>query len=190
MKYPSRIERLLDAGAIVEWRPIAGFKGRYEVSSEGEVRSLARKGRKRQIFLKPFNNTQGYLQVVLTKGGKRDQPRVHRLVMQAFVGPCPENMEVNHIDEDKTNNCISNLEYVTHKQNLNHATRNARVARARGLAIESYDINTGATIKRYASAWEAQRQDGYKHGNISRCLSGRLKSHHGVGWRPQTKTTE
>lgn len=66
----------------------------------------------------------GYMRIGLCKNGKQTGHMVHRLVMLVFVGPIPEGAQVNHIDGNKTNNSISNLEYVTPQQNMDHASKN------------------------------------------------------------------
>lgn len=63
----------------------------------------------------------GYCFVTLWKDGNRKNHKVHRLVMQVFIGEIPEGYEVNHIDSDRLNNCLSNLEYVTRSENIQHA---------------------------------------------------------------------
>lgn len=98
-----------------EWRPVVGFEGKYEVSNMGRVKSLAY-GRER--ILRQNRHTHGYLTVC--PGGRKHE-LVHRIVAQAFLGPIPEGMEVNHIDGDKRNNWLDNLEYVTRRGNMRHA---------------------------------------------------------------------
>lgn len=194
MKVASKIERLIDAGAVVVWKSVPGYEGRYEVSNEGDVRSVPRKEWQNVQVLKLWNNGYGYLRVDLCKGGKRKHHSVHKLVMSAFVGPCPKGMEVNHIDENPQNNNLNNLEYITHKQNANHGTRNTRIASERKnnpkicIPIESFDLKTGKTIKKYPSANEAKRCEGYSQGAISLCINGYIKSYKGVGWRRSTST--
>lgn len=110
------------------WLPIAGFEGYYEVSNMGRVRSLDReicngKGtrlRKGRI-LKYGDQNSGYLFAPLWKDNKGSCPLVHRLVAIAFL-PNPENKAfVNHKDGNKQNNLLSNLEWMTHKENHQHA---------------------------------------------------------------------
>ena len=113
-----------------EWRPIEGYEGLYEVSNTGLIRSLDRfvgnrnriKGKILSINIKKG----GYCSVVLSKYGKMKGYQVHRLVAQAFI-PNPDNLpQVNHIDEDKSNNCVDNLEWCTAKYNINYGTRQER----------------------------------------------------------------
>lgn len=113
------------------WKEIEGYEGYYEVSSFGRVRSIDRyvKGRwDAQIFcasrfMKCKRVKNGYLHVKLTKDGERKEPLVHRLVASAFI-PNPEGLEqVNHIDGDKTNNNVDNLEWCSASQNQLHSRR-------------------------------------------------------------------
>jgi hypothetical protein len=98
--------------------------GDYEVSSRGRVRR-ARPGRCTYVgrVMRPTLMKIGYYRVGVTIGGRNVPSYVHRLVAQAFLGPCPDGYEVNHIDGRKTNNRPANLEYVTHGGNMRHARR-------------------------------------------------------------------
>jgi DNA-binding transcriptional regulator YiaG len=93
-----------------EWRDIPGYEGRYEVSEHGEVRRLYRTKPSRTVKPTP-RRSGGYLSVCLCVGNRPKTHFVHRLVMLAFVGPCPDGMEVCHGDGDKLNNALSNLRY-------------------------------------------------------------------------------
>lgn len=107
------------------WKPIQGFEELYEVSNLGHIRSL--RFNKKHI-LKPQLNNCGYLIAHLSKDNKLYQLLVHRLVAFAFVkNTNPEKyIEVNHIDECKTNNAAANLQWCTHAYNINYGTRGAR----------------------------------------------------------------
>lgn len=102
---------------MADWKKITGYEGLYEISSCGEVYSCYK-----NKTLKPSKNKLGYLIVNLYRDGKYKSYYVHRLVAEAFITK-PENQEseVNHKDLDKTNNIVSNLEWVTHRDNLRHA---------------------------------------------------------------------
>lgn len=105
----------------VEWKLIEGFDGIYSVSNYGEVRN-----NKTGRLMKPIKNEKGYLRVGLTNNGKLKCMRVHRLVAQAFI-PNPDNKpEVNHIDFNKENNCVSNLEWVTNQENTQYSVCNRK----------------------------------------------------------------
>ena len=102
---------------IEEWKDIKGYEGLYQVSNLGRVKSKT--GRIRKTT---FTNS-GYELVVLYNNCKSKGFTIHRLVAEALL-PNPENKpQVNHIDEDKTNNAVFNLEWVTAKENVNHGTR-------------------------------------------------------------------
>lgn len=103
----------------VIWRPIDGYDGDYEVSSHGEVRSR-KTGHYRKMALK-FNRFTGYYYVILGYNGESKTHSVHRLVANAFL-PNPNCLPiVNHKDENKTNNCVSNLEWCTEKYNTEYS---------------------------------------------------------------------
>lgn len=102
--------------AVVEWRSVVGFEGLYEVSSDGRVRGLTVR-RERRVTINPF----GYQTIQLWRDNRGHMFMVHRIVAAAFIGPLPDGKEVNHIDGDKGNNGVANLEYVTRSQNMIHA---------------------------------------------------------------------
>ena len=115
------------APANEEWRPVVGYEGLYEVSDRGRVRSLDRTvgtyyGERvmsgRVLISSPF--TSGYLRVGLCGVGRMKCRRVHRLVMESFVGEIPDGMQVNHVNGDKADNRLANLEYVTPRENIRH----------------------------------------------------------------------
>ena len=94
----------------------------YEVSNGGIIRrATPGRGTWAGRELKPVKATIGYFVVAPTINGKNVLMFVHKIVMQAFVGFPPDGHEVNHKDGDKTNNALANLEYVTHKRNMEHA---------------------------------------------------------------------
>ena len=100
--------------SIERWKPVPGYEGLYEVSDHGRV--LSHRGRAPKI-LRPYQTGNGHFQVDLRDGRGRKQPRVHQLVMEAFVGPPPPGMEVRHLDGNPANNALSNLAYGTRGQN-------------------------------------------------------------------------
>lgn len=101
-----------------EWRDVKGYEGLYQVSNLGRARSFHNQyGR----VLKPIRTTDGYSQVTLSKNGKLKATRLHILVAQAFI-PNPENKpQVNHIDGNRANCHVDNLEWATSKENIQHA---------------------------------------------------------------------
>ena len=128
-----------------EWKNIIGYEGLYEVSDKGNVRNV------RRNTLLRFSNNQGYIQVYLYKNGIRNGFKVHRLVAQAFI-PNPDNLpQVNHKDEDKTNNNVDNLEWCDHKYNVNygHRTENAINTRVKNGYADPDFIGFGLNEKEY-----------------------------------------
>ena len=105
-----------------EWRPISDYEKLYEVSDFGRVRSSI--DRVNTFAGKILKNSIGgscYPCVGLYKNGNKRSFLVHRLVIAAFIGPCPKDKQVNHKDGDKTNSRLENLEYVTGSENQLHA---------------------------------------------------------------------
>ena len=111
-----------------EWRDIEGYEGLYQVSNLGRVKSLRDKNnKKRELILKPKTMRNGYLKVDLCKNGKQKTFTVHRLVATVFISN-PKNFPVvNHKDENKLNNNISNLEWCTVLYNNCYGTRLKKV---------------------------------------------------------------
>lgn len=117
------------------WRDIEGYEGLYQVSNLGRVKSLDRIDRlgrrKPGVILSYILHNYGYLLVNLYKEGKRKLFLVHRLVAHTFI-PNPEGLpEINHKDEDKTNNLVDNLEYCDRKYNINYGTHTERMVQTR-----------------------------------------------------------
>lgn len=136
-------------------KDIKNYEGLYAVTEDGRVWSY-----KNSKWLKPLPCGQGYLKVELYKNKKKTSFFVHRLVAIAFL-PNPENLpDVNHKDEDKTNNDISNLEWMT---------RQANVAYSNAKAIRCIELN-----KVFNSIIEAERQLKVRHENICKVLKGKL----------------
>lgn len=102
-----------------EWRPVIGFEGFYSVSSAGRVRRDTS-----QRIIRPWIDKRGYATCSLSKRGVcTTGVKIHQLVAAAFIGPCPVGKEVNHVDGFKANNCDTNLEYLTRRENVQHAHR-------------------------------------------------------------------
>lgn len=116
-----------------EWRPVVGYEGLYEVSDTGKVRSVPRviEGKDgRLIFyrnykeIRPRVKPSGHHRVGLRRNGDLEHRYVHRMVLESFIGPCPEGMVACHYDDDPTNNAVINLRWDTFASNQLDAVRN------------------------------------------------------------------
>ena len=102
-------------------KDIPGYEGEYAITSCGKVWSY-----KRGRFLAPRLQQNGYTSVALCKNGIRKNELIHRLVALAYIANPLNLSEVNHLDEDKLNNALPNLEWCSHKYNCNYGTRNEK----------------------------------------------------------------
>ncbi|WP_337262936.1 MULTISPECIES: NUMOD4 domain-containing protein [unclassified Serratia (in: enterobacteria)] len=174
-----------------EWRPvtIVGFESDYQVSSFGRVRSLARYARGQQRrFLKSKilagrQDRYGYLEVSFSNDEEKCKFLAHRLIALAFIANPNHLPQVNHKDGNKLNNCASNLEWVTHQQNIQHAVRTglnksqgANNKQFKGL-IESTNTFTG--VRRIFCGKKALIESGFDHGAVYSVINGRAKTHKG-----------
>ena len=167
------------------WKPI-GYEG-YEVSNLGRVKSYKYDKINGKI-MKPYKNTKGYLQIDLQLDGRKRENRVHlsvhRLVAIAFI-PNPDNLpQVNHKDEDKTNNCVDNLEWCTNDYNAHYGTHIEHVAEKIRMPI--YSVDKQGNIEHFPGVREADRiVSGKEYGisaPISMCLNGKRKTAYGRQW--------
>lgn len=129
------------------WKNIKGYETFYKISSLGRVKSLAKTITRKdgevknlsEKIIKPFLTKKGYKQIVLTKEGTKKKHYIHRLVAQAFI-PNPNNLpEVNHINEDKLDNDVVNLEWLSRIDNMRHGTVQARRAEKAKKTVEVLD---------------------------------------------------
>ena len=162
------------------WKPIKGYEGLYEVSNFGRIKSL-----KRNIILKSYKDGRGYLCVRLYKYNSSIQYKVHRLVAEVFIDNPNNYKEVNHKDENKTNNRVENLEWCDRKYNCNYGTRNERMSKSkingkRSKIVIQYNLD-GTFVREWPSAMECER-NGYNNICISLCCLGKLKTHRGFIW--------
>ena len=178
-----------------EWRPVKGYEGIYEVSNLGRVRSLDRvskfkTGRVVPIagrVMKTGLHYKGYERLMLSDGSGREISKfVHRLVAEAFI-PNPDGLpEVNHKDEDKTNNRPENLEWCSHIANSQHGSRGARIGAwhlensPRRTAINQLTMD-GEYIQTFPSQGQAAKAVNGSQGNIAMVLRG--DRHYAYGYR-------
>lgn len=169
------------------WKDIKGFEGVYQVSNLGRVKSLERPYRRKEKILKPKLTRNGYYQVELWKNSIEKKCYIHRLVWLAFNGPIPENMQVNHINEIKSDNRLLNLNLMTAKENSNWGTGIERHAKnlingKKSKPVLQFDLNNNF-IKEYPSTHQAERETGFNNGNISACCKGKQKTAYNFIWR-------
>ena len=157
--------------------PIKDYEDTYAVSNLGRVKNI-----KTGKILKQWKKDTGYMCIGLTKNGKTKTYLVHRLVLETFKANPNNKPQVNHINEDKTDNRLNNLEWATPAENANHGTRNKRMADK--LSISVYCI-TNNTV--YPSAHEAARQLNLHSGSITKCCNGKRKSTGGYQFKYYTE---
>ena len=165
-------------------KDIPGYEGLYAITSCGKVW-----GHKRKHFLIPSNDN-GYMRVSLSKKGKVKRYSIHRLVAITYI-PNPEDLpEVNQKSEDKTNNCINNLEWVTKSENCVYGTRNKRITTTK-LQKTNGDINKKLKKpvycveldKEFDSAKTASEVTGVDASNIGMVCRGKRQTAGGYHWR-------
>lgn len=122
------------------WRQIKGYEGAYEISSLGRVKSLKSD---KPLIMKPKVESNGYLRISLYNNKKGHSVSVHKLVAEAFLGRRPDGMQVNHIDGDKTNNKVDNLEYCTCSENIKHAYDAGLKEKCREHGSSMFKMNEG-----------------------------------------------
>ena len=155
-------------------KDVVGYEGIYAVTSCGKVWSY-----KSEKFLKPRANNYGYLYVNLSKNGKIKSYHIHRLVAMAYI-PNPENLpQINHRDENKTNNCLQNLEWCNCNYNNNYGTRNEKISNSKKIPILQYTLD-GEFVKEWPSATDVGREVNKR---ISQCLRGKQKTAYGFVWK-------
>ncbi len=163
------------------WKDVVGYEGKYLVSSEGNVYSFLTKKILKNILI------NGYYKVTLCKDGKYHMEWVHRIVAKAFI-PNPKNKRcVNHLDENRRNNKVSNLEWATHKENTHWGTNIQRMIETqrntspKRKAVYQYDESLNL-INLYQSASDAARKLNIRADGISHAAIGRDASYKGFIW--------
>lgn len=164
------------------WKDIEGYFGLYQVSSLGRVKSLNYNRTGKERILKA-GKCNGYLRVVLCKEGEIKNHFVHRLVAIAFL-PNPNNYpQINHRDEDKTNNTIQNLQWCSSQYNINYGTRNKRMSESlTNNPKRSKKVLCVETGVIYISTHQVEREFEFSKGHISKVCTGKRKTCGGFHW--------
>ena len=163
------------------WKDKKDYEGHYQVSNFGRVKSI-KFGKER--ILKLTKDKDGYFFVNLYKNNKSKAFKVHRLVAEAFL-PNTDNLPlINHKDEDKSNNIVSNLEWCDVKYNTNYGTRNKRIGKSNTNGKRSKPVLQYTLDGKFVREWESYREckrNGFNH--VSECCRGKLKSCGGFIWK-------
>ena len=180
------------------WKDIEGYEGRYQVSNFGNVKSLNYKHTGEEKIMQSCKDKIGYLHIKLFMNGKPKMYKVHRLVAQAFISNLENKPQVNHIDGDKTNNRVTNLEWTTQEENMRHAYKN-------GLKVQTEEIKKKIGLSRlgkykgrnsynckkvkcvstgevFYSLNEAGEKYNISPSSITECCRGRHKTAKGLKW--------
>lgn len=171
------------------WKEIKEYGGKYKVSNNGRIKNMMTNN------LVPQNiSNSGYYRVGLYLNNKSKNKEVHRIVAETFIDNPENKIEVNHIDGNKLNNNVDNLEWVTHKENINHAWKNnlfepVREASKRygknnpsAKGVIQYDINENK-IEEYECIEDAAIKTNVNKTNIGKCCNGRRKTAGGYIWK-------
>lgn len=161
------------------FKDIVGYEGLYQISNYGRVKSLGNDKTRKEKILKPWKNSYGYLYVRLSKDGKMKPFLVHRLVLQTFNPVDNMNeLQVDHINMDKTDDKLSNLRYATSKEQKYFDNQDWKTH-----AKKVYQYTKGGSfVKEWSSIHEIERELGFWSSYISECCNGRHKSSYGYIW--------
>lgn len=162
------------------WRPVPGYEKCYEASSLGRLRSLPRNGTVGYTrIIKPKITKPGYLDVVLQKNGGRKYCHLHQVIARTFIPNPKHKQQVNHIDGNKMNNRVENLEWNTPSENLRHKFRIlGQKASRHGMK----SVRCIETEEVFDSIKAAERKYGNCHGAILHAVRGMTKSAYGYHW--------
>lgn len=163
----------------IVWKDIPGYEGLYKISNFGDVLSLKRPGAKEKL-LKGEIDQYGYIRIVLSKNGKTKKYKAHRLVLMAFNNTDDSKLQVNHIDGNKKNNFIGNLEWCTASYNTIHSYIN-NLNQTKGFKTIIINKNTGEK-KEYRSMRDASISIGYNKGYIFKKIKKEIYENNLYKW--------
>jgi hypothetical protein len=157
-----------------EWKDIKGYEGLYQVSNLGRVKSLKFKGKNRELILSQGKQSNGYLFVSLVKNKKIKTKRVHRLVAEAFITNINNYPSVNHINENKEDNSVCNLEWCSVYYNNTYGTKLDK-RRKKVLCVDTGKIFNSVKI--------CAEEIGVCSSYIVKCCKGKRKAAKGMKFR-------
>lgn len=154
----------------------------YSVDTEGNVWSIGYNNTKEIKKLKPMKIKCGYLRVQLTINNKPKKYLVHRLVSLAFIPSTNNYKEINHKNEDKTDNRVENLEWCDRSYNINYGNRLTKFANSISKSVIQYTLD-GVFVREWKSIAEIGREKGYDTSIISKCCRGIYKTSNNFIWK-------
>lgn len=164
------------------WKNIINYEGKYMVSNLGRVKSIVWRGVKKETLFTPWLNKNGYPMVSLRKNGEKTGYSIHSLVWEAFNGPVPDGLQINHINEDKTDNRLENLNLMTPSENCRWGTRTKRIVKKHKKPVIQMSL-AGDEIFGYFSAIDAENELSIAHQSISKCCKNKMATAGGYKWR-------
>ena len=175
------------------WKPIIGYEGLYEASSIGRIRSIGKRaGKHGDVIILKQHNIKGYLRITLHKNKEKKCFLSHRIIYEAFYGSlpkfehkgkghCDEMWDINHKDENKSNNRIDNLELITKTQNIRYGTRSKRQAKKLAKPVYQYTLDS-----EFVKYWEGGAAECARYGFnkccVGECCRGAQEYHKGFLW--------
>lgn len=174
------------------WKPVKGYENEYIISSFGKLQSIPRKGTSKTLKTrKTYFDKKGYEVCSIVKNKQYKSIRIHRLVAEAFI-PNPNNLpQVNHIDGNKQNNNVSNLEWCTNEYNYKHSIKNGLrdiyktiniMTKAKEKSVNQYTLD-GILVKTWNSEKEAKIFYNKKTAHIGDVCKGKRKKAIGYIWK-------
>lgn len=178
------------------WKDIPKYEGYYQVSNLGRVKAIERvvcineskSTRLKEHIMKQRKTDKGYMVVRLSKDGKANNKFVHVLVLESFCKRPYGLTQINHKDENKSNNRLENLEYCDNVYNQNYGSCSSNKSKSTINDIRKSKkvvqfMKDGTLIKEFPSLHEVERTLGFQHGHVRDACSGKLHTAYGYKWK-------
>ncbi len=175
-----------------KWLPVPNYEGLYEVSNLGKIKSINYNHTKVEKILAEKSHKSGYKTVVLCKNGEKKNKSIHILVASAFIPNPQKKCQVNHIDGNKSNNCVENLEWVTASENIRHSfaslgkksPNKGRFGKSHYASVQIFQYSLdGKFVRAWDCVSDAARGLNCNPSQILNNAKGRTKTCHGFMWR-------